>query len=92
MHGKPHLRKAVTISTPLRWNDLAHFVPAGTACSAAFCLSCTPFWWEYPGWINDSLVTNMMLFFSRFAGDVDLAHLSLEPIEITTGNRDAWAM
>lgn len=60
--------------------------------SLANGLCCTPFWWEYSGLINDSVVTNQMLFFGRFVANIDLAHLSPEPAEITAGNCDAWAM
>ena len=52
----------------------------------------TPFWWAYSSWINDSVVTNQMLYFSRFVSDIDFANLALEPAEITAGESDAWAM
>jgi len=52
----------------------------------------TPFWWAYSSWLNDSVVTNQMLNFSRFVSDIDFANLSLEPAEITAGDCDGWAM
>jgi hypothetical protein len=52
----------------------------------------TPFWWSYSSRINDSVVTNQMLNFSRFVSDIDFANLSFEPAEITGGECDAWAM
>jgi len=60
--------------------------------SLANGLCATPFWWSYSDWINDSVVTNQMLYFSRFASDIDFANLNLEPAEITAGDCDAWAM
>lgn len=55
-------------------------------------LCATPFWWAYSDWINDSVVTNQMLYFSRFASDIDFANLDFEPAEIAAPNCDAWAM
>ncbi len=52
----------------------------------------TPFWWAYSDWINDSVVTNQMLYFSRFASDIDFANLDFEPADIAAPNCDAWAM
>ncbi len=52
----------------------------------------TPFWWAYSDWINDSVVTNQMLYFSRFVSDIDFAGLDFEPADITAPNCDAWAM
>jgi hypothetical protein len=52
----------------------------------------TPFWWAYSSWLNDSVVTNQMLYFSRFVSDIDFANLAFEPAEITAGDCDAWAM
>jgi hypothetical protein len=60
--------------------------------SLANGLCATPFWWSYSTWINDSVVTNQMLYFSKFVSDIDFANLNLEPAEITTGDCDAWAM
>ena len=42
--------------------------------------------------MNDSVVTNQMLYFSRFVADIDFANLALEPAQITAGPCDAWAM
>jgi len=55
-------------------------------------LCATPFWWAYSSWINDSVVTNQMLYFSKFVSDIDFANLAFEPAEITVGDCDAWAM
>jgi len=55
-------------------------------------LCATPFWWAYSDWINDSVVTNQMLYFSRFVSDIDFANLDFEPADITAPNCDAWAM
>jgi hypothetical protein len=60
--------------------------------SLANGLCCTPFWWAYTEWINDSVVTNQMLHFANFVSDVDFAHLNLKPAEIEAGDCDAWAM
>ncbi len=55
-------------------------------------LCATPFWWAYSDWINDSVVTNQMLFFARFVADIDFADAVWEPAPITAGDGDAWAM
>ena len=55
-------------------------------------LCCTPFWWAYSDWLNDSVVTNQMRYFSQFVGDIDFARLELQPAEITAGGCDAWAL
>jgi hypothetical protein len=55
-------------------------------------LCATPFWWSYSEWINDSVVTNQMLYFSRFASGIDFANLNLKPAKIAAGACDAWAM
>jgi hypothetical protein len=60
--------------------------------SLANGLCATPFWWAYSDWINDSVVTNQLLHFSRFVGDINFADLDLEPARITAGHCDAWAM
>ena len=52
----------------------------------------SPFWWAYSDWLNDSVVTNQMLYFSRFVADIDFANLDLAPADITATNCDAWAM
>jgi len=52
----------------------------------------TPFWWAYSSWINDSVVINQMLNFSRFVSDIDFANLSFEPAQIAAGDCDVWAM
>lgn len=55
-------------------------------------LCSTPFWWAHSDWINDSVVTNQMLYFWDFICDIDFANLYLEPIAIAAGDCDAWAM
>ena len=55
-------------------------------------LCATPFWWANNDRMNDSVVTNQMLYFSRFVADIDFANLALEPAPITAGPCDAWAM
>ncbi|UCD50655.1 MAG: DUF5060 domain-containing protein [Phycisphaerales bacterium] len=60
--------------------------------SLANGLSATPFWWSYSDWLNDSVVTNQMLYLSQFVADIDFANLDLEPAQITAGDCDAWAM
>jgi len=60
--------------------------------SLANCLCATPFWWAYSDYVNDSVVTNQMLYFSRFVSDIDFASLDLKPADIAAGNCDAWAM
>jgi hypothetical protein len=56
-------------------------------------LCCTPFWWAYSNWINDSVVTNQMHHFAQFVADIDFAHLDLAPAEIAaTGDCDASVM
>ncbi|MHC4581339.1 MAG: DUF5060 domain-containing protein [Planctomycetota bacterium] len=52
----------------------------------------TPFWWSYSDWINDSVVTNQMLYFSQFVSELDFANQDFEPADITAPNCDAWAM
>ena len=60
--------------------------------SLANGLCATPFWWAYSDWLNDSVVTNQMLYFSEFVWDIDFANLDLGPTDITASNCDAWAM
>ncbi|MEM2889201.1 MAG: DUF5060 domain-containing protein [Candidatus Bathyarchaeia archaeon] len=60
--------------------------------SLANGLCCTPFWWAYTEWINDSVVTNQIRHFANFVSDIDFAHLDLEPAQIDAGSCDAWAM
>ena len=55
-------------------------------------LCATPFWWAYSDYINDSVVTNQMLYFRQFASDIDFANLDFAPADITAGECDAWAM
>lgn len=55
-------------------------------------LCATPFWWSYSDWLNDSVVTNQMLYFSQFVSKIDFANKNFEPAEITAGDCDAWAM
>ncbi len=55
-------------------------------------LCATPFWWAHSEWLNDSVVTNQMLYFSQFVSGLDFANLKLEPAEVTAGECDAWAM
>ena len=52
----------------------------------------TPFWWSYSDWINDSVVTNQMLYFSQFVSKLDFASKDFEPADITAPDCDAWAM
>ena len=52
----------------------------------------TPFWWSYSSWLNDSVVTNQMLYFSQFVSKIGFAEKDFEPAEITAPNCDAWAM
>ncbi len=52
----------------------------------------TPFWWAYSQRLNDSVLTNQMLYFSRFVADIDFANLTLAPASISAGENDAWAM
>jgi hypothetical protein len=60
--------------------------------SLANGLCATPFWWSHNEWINDSVVTNQMLYFSRFVSDIDFANLELKPTEVEAGECGAWAM
>jgi hypothetical protein len=60
--------------------------------SLANGLCCTPFWWAYSDWINDSVVTNQMHHFANFVSDIDFAHLNLKTADIKASDCDAWAM
>lgn len=60
--------------------------------SLANGLSATPFWWAWSDWLNDSVVTNQMLHFSRFVSDIDFAGSDFLPAEISAESCDAWAM
>jgi len=60
--------------------------------SMANGLCCTPFWWAYSDWINDSVVTNQMRYLAQFVADIDFAGLDLQPAEVTAGDCDSWAM
>lgn len=55
-------------------------------------LCATPFWWAHSDWLNDSVVTSQMLYFSQFVSDIDFANLDFQPAEIAAGGCDAWAM
>jgi Domain of unknown function (DUF5060) len=55
-------------------------------------LCATPFWWSYSDWLNDSVVTNQMRYFSEFVSKIDFANQDFEPAEIIAPNCDAWAM
>jgi len=60
--------------------------------SLANGLCATTFWWAYSDRINDSVVTNQMLYFSRFVSDIDFANLDFKPVKIAAPNCDAWVM
>ena len=60
--------------------------------SLANGLCCTPFWWSYSDWTNDSVVTHQVRHFADFVRDIDFAHLELAPVEVTAGDCDAWAL
>jgi hypothetical protein len=60
--------------------------------SLANGLCCTPFWWAWSDLLNDSVVTNQMRYFGQFVGDIDFAHLDLQPVQIDAGGCDGWAM
>jgi hypothetical protein len=60
--------------------------------SLANGLCCTPFWWAWSDLINDSVVTNQMRYFGQFVGDIDFAHLDLQPVQVDAGGCDGWAM
>ncbi|MCU0916052.1 MAG: DUF5060 domain-containing protein [Planctomycetes bacterium] len=60
--------------------------------SLANGLCCTPFWWAWSDWLNDSVVTNQMRYFSEFVADIDWAHLDLRPVPVEAGACDAWAL
>lgn len=55
-------------------------------------LCATPFWWAYGSLVNDSVVTNQMLYFRRFVDDIDFAGREWAPAAITAGPCDAFAM
>ncbi len=52
----------------------------------------TPFWWSYSDWLNDSVVTNQMLYFSQFVAKIDFAGKDFVPAEIAARDCDAWAL
>ena len=52
----------------------------------------TPFWWAYGDFINDSVVTNQMLYFRQFVSNIDFDDLELQPAEISAGSCDVYAM
>jgi hypothetical protein len=60
--------------------------------SLANGLCCTPFWWAWSDWLNDSVVTNQMRYFGQFVRDIDFAHLDLQPAAVEATGCDAWAM
>jgi hypothetical protein len=60
--------------------------------SLATGLCATPFWWAHSDWINDSVITNQMLYFLRFVSDIDFANLDFRHADITAPNCDTWAM
>ncbi len=55
-------------------------------------LCCTPFWWAWSDWLNDSVVTSQMRYFGQFIADIDFAHLDLQPAQMDTTGCDGWAM
>jgi hypothetical protein len=61
--------------------------------SLANGLCCTPFWWAWSDYINDSVLTNQMRYFRQFVADIDFAHLDWQPVPVEAGNSDdGWAM
>jgi hypothetical protein len=55
-------------------------------------LCATPFWWDHGELLNDSVVNNQMLHFSRFVAEIDFAGATWAPATIGAGDCDAWAM
>ncbi len=55
-------------------------------------LCCTPFWWAYSDWINDTVLTNQMRSFAQFISDIDFARPDLKPIPVQSDHCDGWAM
>ena len=61
--------------------------------SLANGLCASPCWWAYSDRLNDSVLTNQLLHFSRFVGEIDFANLAApQPASITAGPSDAWAI
>lgn len=60
--------------------------------SLANGLSMTPFWWSNGAYINDSVVTRTMSYFSRFVRDINFTGTSWKPIALQVSNGDGWAM
>ena len=55
-------------------------------------LGMTPFWWANGSYLNDSVLTRSMLYFSRFVRGIDFAGKVWKPITLTVSNGDGWAM
>jgi hypothetical protein len=55
-------------------------------------LSATPFWWSSSGYINDSVVTRTMLYFSQFVRDIDFSRGKFRPVAVPVSSGDGWAM
>jgi hypothetical protein len=55
-------------------------------------LSATPFWWSYGPYLNDSVVTRTMSYFSTFVRDIDFSGNQWKPIVVNVSDGDGWAM
>ncbi len=55
-------------------------------------LSMTPFWWAYGPYLNDSILTRSMLYFSRFVREIDFGNGEWKPLELRVSHGDGWAM
>jgi len=55
-------------------------------------LSMTPFWWAYGPYINGSVVTPTMFYFSKFVRDINFAGTPFKPVTLKVSDGDGWAM
>jgi hypothetical protein len=60
--------------------------------SLANGLSLTPFWWANGSYLNDSVVTRTMLYFSRFVRDINFAGTEWKPVPLKVSDGDGWAI
>ncbi len=55
-------------------------------------LSLTPFWWANGPYVNGSVMTPSLLYFSMFVQDIEFTKGSFRPVQLTVGDGDGWAM
>jgi hypothetical protein len=55
-------------------------------------LAGTPFWWAYGSYVNGSVVTESMRYFSWFVKSIPFSGEEFRPVTLEVTNGDGWAM